>query len=320
MAHIIFVHGLSNKPPPLDLHRLWKRALAKDEGIDLVAMGIESSMMYWADVFYAQPDINAAALEEADEPLASAAQLDCISQSELLISSDMPLIEVDYVKRLAARMDVDVVQNIARLPSGDMVIEKTLVQEKILVPGFLKERVMAAFVQEAYAFIFDKSSNPRPGATYRVREELRRRFIDAVKAAREMSPKGPIIVLSHSMGTMIAYDCLKRIPDCPPVDTLMTIGSPLGIDEVQEGFLPEWTRKDGFPSDKLKGKWINVFDPFDAVARLDPRLANDYCNAGVEVVDDIEEQNWGAWRHNITHYLQGNKLRQALTVALKTST
>jgi hypothetical protein len=319
MAHIIFVHGLANKPPPLDLHRLWKRSLAKDDGIDLVTMGIESSMMYWADIFYAQPDIYAAALEEANELLASTAQLNGISQSELLISSDMPLVEADYVRRLAARMDVKI-ENVAHLPSESTAIEKTLVYEKIPLPSFLKERIMAAFVQEAYAFIFDKSSNPRLGITYRVREELRRRFVDAIKAAREISPKGPIIVLSHSMGTMIAYDCLKRVPDCPSVDALMTIGSPLGIDEVQEGLRPEWTRKDGFPSDKLNGKWINIFDPFDAVARLDPRLANDYCNADVEVVEDIEEQNWGAWRHNITHYLQGKKLRQALTMALKAST
>jgi hypothetical protein len=320
MTHIIFVHGLSNKPPPLDLHRLWKRSLAKDDGIDLVTMGIESSMMYWADVFYPQPDINAAALEEADELLASAAQRECIAQSGLMISSDMPLTELDYVKRLAARMDVEIIQNSANLSSGNTVGEKILVYEKIPLPGFLKERIMAVFVQEAYAFIFNKSSNPRPGESYLVREELRRRFVGAVNAAREISPEGPIVVLSHSMGTMIAYDCLKRVPDCPSVDALMTIGSPLGIDEVQEGLRPEWTRNDGFPSSKLNGKWTNVFDPFDAVARLDPRLANDYCNAGVEVVEDIEEQNWGAWRHNITHYLQGEKLRQALTTALETST
>lgn len=317
MAHVIFVHGLSNKPPAVELHRLWKRALAKEDGIDLATEGVKSTMVYWADMFYSEPDADAAALQESSETLETAAQTAAISQSELLISSDMPAVEEDFVRRLAGRVDVEVTKAEMAAPSNEAPVGGTVVYEMIPLPDFLKERIMASFVQEAYAFIFDKESNPRPGVTYRVREELRRRFVAAVKTARESSPNERIVVVSHSMGTMIAYDCLKRVPDCPSIDALMTIGSPLGIDEVQEGLQPEWTRSDGFPSQKLLGKWINIFDPFDAVARLDPRLANDYCQAGAPVIEDIEEENWGAWRHNITHYLQGKKLRSALTAALK---
>ena len=317
MAHVIFVHGLSNKPPALDLHRMWKRALAKDDGIDLATDGINSTMVYWADVFYAEPDTDSAALQESSEPLMTVAQTAAIAQSELLISNDMPSVEETFVRRLAERVDVEVTKAVIVAPTNETPVGGTVVYEMIPLPDFLKERIMASFVQEAYAFLFDKESNPRPGVTYHVREELRRRFVAAVKTARESSPNEPIVVVSHSMGTMIAYDCLKRVPDCPAIDVLMTIGSPLGIDEVQEGLQPEWTRSDGFPSQKLLGKWINIFDPFDAVARLDPRLANDYCQAGAAVIEDIEEENWGAWRHNITHYLQGKKLRSAMTAALK---
>jgi hypothetical protein len=77
-------------------------------------------------------------------------------------------------------------------------------------------------------------------------------------------------VVSHSMGTIIAYDCLMHEPDCPPVDGLLTIGSPLAVDEVQD-FFPNWTRDDGFPSKKLHGPWVNVFDPLDVVAGADPQ-------------------------------------------------
>jgi pimeloyl-ACP methyl ester carboxylesterase len=56
----------------------------------------------------------------------------------------------------------------------------------------------------------------------------------------------PHIVVSHSLGTVIAYDCLKRIPECPAVDGLITLGCPLGLDEIQDKLQPGWTRADGF--------------------------------------------------------------------------
>ena len=151
---------------------------------------------------------------------------------------------------------------------------------------------------------------PRPGASFRVRDELRQRFMKCLG-----SGDGPRIVVSHSMGTIIAYDCLMHEADCPPVDFLMTIGSPLGIDEVQD-FFPKWTRENGFPSEKLRGQWVNVYDPLDVVAGADPQLANDYMQNGRPVIEDLREENWGTWRHSISKYLQGKELRSRLSKAL----
>jgi hypothetical protein len=39
------------------------------------------------------------------------------------------------------------------------------------------------------------------------------------------------ILMTHSMGTMVAYDVLRNCDGCPPVDTLFTLGSPLGVKE-----------------------------------------------------------------------------------------
>ncbi len=65
MAHIVFVHGLDNKPESGYLHQLWKRKLGHDNGLDLDANGVSGSMVYWADVFYPEPDTNLAAYEHA---------------------------------------------------------------------------------------------------------------------------------------------------------------------------------------------------------------------------------------------------------------
>ena len=51
MAHIVFVHGLDNKPESGYLHQLWKRKLGHDNGPDLDPNADSASMVYWADVF-----------------------------------------------------------------------------------------------------------------------------------------------------------------------------------------------------------------------------------------------------------------------------
>src|SRR5581483_9631034 len=101
----------------------------------------------------------------------------------------------------------------------------------------LRYRIMARFVRDAHHYFFNVDFAPRPGASFRVRDELRRRFMECL---RSRQGDGPLVVVSHSMGTVIAYDCLMHEPDCPPVDGLMTIGSPLGLDEVQD-FFPRWS-------------------------------------------------------------------------------
>ena len=97
------------------------------------------------------------------------------------------------------------------------------------------------------------------------------------------------------MGTVIIYDCLKRVR-LPRVDALVTIGSPLGLDEIQDPLKPEWSRSNGFPSERVADRWLNVYDRIDVVALLDPKLANDYGVTTLGVVQDLNENNYGRWR------------------------
>ena len=146
---------------------------------------------------------------------------------------------------------------------------------------------------------------------YRVQDEIRRRFV--TQLAADAANGRPHVVVSHSMGTVIAYDCLKRVPDCPAIDGLITIGSPLGLDEVQDKLQPGWSRADGFPGDKLLGAWVNLFDRLDPVAAFDPFLANDFRAGGADRVEDVAVVNdESAWRHSAVLYLQRAELRRSL--------
>ena len=68
MPHVTFIHGIANKPPKDKLLENWESELAVG-GLDLAANGVTTSMVYWADVMYAEPESEAADFESVDEGL-----------------------------------------------------------------------------------------------------------------------------------------------------------------------------------------------------------------------------------------------------------
>lgn len=117
-----------------------------------------------------------------------------------------------------------------------------------------------------------------------IRAKLRRRLSDEI-----LSHKGKrIMLIAHSMGSIIAYDVLRLIGREAPdfeLDHFVTIGSPLGLPHVlnriyQENHLVR--------SPTVVRRWTNFADRRDPVA-LDAHLANDYSanDRGVQVVDNL---------------------------------
>jgi hypothetical protein len=312
MAHVTFIHGIANKPAADPLLKLWRRSLAQGGGLDLGTQGVTSSMVYWADVMYSEPLQEEAAQESLESVEALGAEPVDLSWEEA------GAVGGAWEAQLAAKLQSALIAAEAETaatapgeppppPPAGMTQES---YERILLPWFVKERLMKTLLRDVHHYLFNVQHSPRPGASFRVQDEIRRRFLDALGEGSKR--QGPHVVVSHSMGTVIAYDCLKRVPECPGVDGLMTIGSPLGLDEIQYKLQPGWSRDDGFPHERARGAWINVYDRFDPVAGLDPNLANDYRRGGGGVVRDVNEQNFGKWRHDISKYLGGAKLRGAL--------
>jgi hypothetical protein len=300
------IHGVSNQPEREGLRALWTSTLERD-GVRLGDRGVESAMIYWADVLYAAPEAGPAGDEDAapgDEVLAAA------REPVTFAGAALPPAERAFVDRLARTLGVTAEDLDPAMRPPDRRDARR--HERLPLPAWLRNRLMARFVCDAHLYFFNKAFTPRAGVTFRVRDELRRRFVQAL---RDAGGAAPLVVLSHSMGSIVAYDCLAHEDACPPIDALVTVGSPLGLDEVQD-FLPRWTRENGFPSARLRGPWVNVFDRLDLIAAADPAIADDYRREGRAVVEDLEEPNWGPWRHSITKYLQGPKLRARLAQLL----
>jgi hypothetical protein len=228
----------------------------------------------------------------------------------------LPPDQSDFVAEVAAKLRFSDPQ-----PAGDDVaLDSTLNDgsfERIPLPWFVKRRLMNILLRDVHHYLFNATSTPRAGASYRVQEEIRRRIVEMLTRDAAKNAGGPHIVVSHSMGTVIAYDCLMRVADCPQVDGLITIGSPLGLDEIQDKLQPEWSRINGFPRAKVRTSWANVYDALDPVAAADPRLGNDFLSRGTVAIEDIHQQNTGLWRHDITKYLAGSLLRNALARQLQ---
>ena len=173
---------------------------------------------------------------------------------------------------------------------------------------------MRAFVRDAHHYLFNVKHSPRDGIEYRVRDEIRNRFIDAL---RNVSKNGSVIVVAHSLGTVIAYDCLKNVPECPSIESLITVGSPLGMSEMQDKLGPGYSQFDGYAHEKIVSSWHNVYDPVDVVSRADPKLSNDFLEHGTERIVDIRQSNGGVWTHGMLKYAKQAGLREVIRLELK---
>jgi hypothetical protein len=323
MPHVTFIHGISNKPPAKELGEIWLRALTDAvEPLSLSDAGVTSSMVYWADLLYEEPidDVSSyeSALENTAAAVDGAGNVPPINPATPAEAEFVAGLRAKLTKRSDAELDALVAAEQAA-PKGAVAAAAAAnpaapALERIPIPWVLKRRFMDAFLRDVHHYLFDVNYAP-PGKAppVRIQQTIRKRFVDAV-CSQEVSE--PHIIVSHSMGTVIAYDCLKRVEACKNVAGLLTIGSPLGLDEVQDKLQPGWSRKDGFPA-RVTGKWINLFDHLDPVCGFDPKLANDYLGAGLPRVEDVEVKNGGWWRHSATKYLRQPRFSRALRQLLE---
>lgn len=312
MAHVTFIHGIANKPPADDLLRIWCRALA-EAGAPLEDLGVTSSLVYWADLMYAAPDSDLAAHEGLLENTPQA--IDASGGAELPVPATPE--EAAFIEALRRRLtslsdaeidaEIDAAARGGTVPSGSGAGAGEL--ERVPLPWFLKKPLMAVLLRDVHHYLFDAEFGPPGRPAVRIQQTIRARFCQALA---DPAITGPHVVVSHSMGTVIAYDCLKNLAGCPGVDGLITIGSPLGLDEVQDKLQPGWSRPDGFPHERLVGRWVNLFDRLDPVCGFDPELRNDYRRGGADLVTDHAVSNSGAWRHSATKYLRQPAFVQAL--------
>ncbi|MEV0803210.1 hypothetical protein AB0I34_36355 [Kribbella sp. NPDC050281] len=311
MAHVTFIHGIANKPPRDALLEQWRVALLDNEGVDLDEMDVTSSMVYWADLLYARPLPEAVA--QSRESLELDGRIDA-GDADMTWLLDLKPDEAAFVAAVGAQ--VGMVKVAATTGEAADVIDENSPLEAIPLPEFVKRRLMRVFLRDVHHYLYDVTFSPRPHESYPVRSTIRTRTIEVL--AEGAAKPGPHVLVTHSLGTVIAYDVLTGIAETPMIDALITLGSPLGLSEVQAKLAPAWTSYDGWPSQRLGvGSWTNIADRLDPVCGFDAAIAPDFRRCGVPQVVDVAVTNEGRWRHNIVKYFRQYAVRRALREALR---
>jgi endonuclease G, mitochondrial len=145
----------------------------------------------------------------------------------------------------------------------------------------------------------------RDVAAYLDTPEIRTRVLDQVLTT--VPDGGPVVLVCHSLGTVVGMDLLTRLPEAVEVRALVTAGSPLGMDSVHRRLLV------GGPylPDRV-ADWLNAWCSADAVAIGCP-LAAHWGHRVVEVSTDNPKDR----AHDIEEYLADGRVARAIGDALR---
>ena len=121
---------------------------------------------------------------------------------------------------------------------------------------------------------------------------------------------GPVVIVSHSLGTVLAYHVLHE-PEFADVVVphWITIGSPLGIDEIR--WLTSGVVRPA-PIPPSVARWTNIADPLDPVA-LDATLADEYGPA--DLIEEFRVSIRSRMHHSMAAYLAHDRVRALVTDA-----
>ncbi|MCH7736776.1 MAG: hypothetical protein IH872_05165 [Chloroflexi bacterium] len=279
MANVIIgIHGLSNKPEPRLLSDWWEKSIReglRNRGVENPDFDFE--MVNWSMLLYKTPQHN--------DP-------DFKHDSAYL---NQPYIEAAegalkaYTERRRDRIREWVTDRFAGLA------------ERIGGSRFaaLEERIIASKGWEV-PFYYDESKTLKDGdgQSQPARKVLVGTLTNAIKKRQD----DRLMLISHSMGTTIAYDALRdlgrEIPNFK-VAQFVTMGSPLGLTFVKSKIKTERDYDRGrmrvrTPS-VVTEKWVNYADRTDPVA-AESHLRGDYGPnpAGIQVVDDLTDNDYTA--------------------------
>ncbi len=275
---IIFVHGIGNKPRAEVLKCQWDHALFG------YGLGERSRLAYWVNK-QRNPEPLEVTCKEGDvtEGVGSSNAIRAAGLNDpvdRLLPSGISRQEAKVMKALTDRMlqGHSMEQLIGNTKSSMMHVQN--VQAKILpfepVRDWVTRRFTNLITPDVYEYFFDEKR----------RQAMRNSVLD-----RMQTGGGPFVVIGHSLGSVIAYDVL-----CSPeardykVELFLTLGSPLGIKEVQDQVQRLTRQTRGLQVPPKVDRWVNIADPFDPVA-LDKSLANDYVARGEVKVEDLLRLN-----------------------------
>jgi len=251
---IIGIHGLGNKPSKRLLKRWWKRSMKEGLKTNNYNTALPKfELVYWADVIHGKTK----RISEKDESSPRFLREKYTKGSENFISENNTTRKkiVDFVSTQMKRV----------LLNNDLTLNYSFISD-VIVRRFFKD--LEIYYKEDCT---DKNEN-----LCKVRDIIR----DRLKRVLEKHKDDQIMLVSHSMGTIIAFDVLSYQEFNIPIHTFVTAGSPLGFPVVMSKIVGEQKQRLSNETTMLtpptiSKNWYNFSDILDKVA-LNYKLANDF--------------------------------------------
>ncbi len=297
---VVYIHGAGNKPPRDDLKRSWDQDLF---GRD---MGQRTRMAHYADLLHDRPegigpdscapDTALAALTALTGEPATALGAASPSARANVAAEEAKLLAglTPRGQELALRLSIDMATRAASQPPTPDESVTGILPLPAPVRQLLLRQLLQRLIPDADSYIFTDMRNP-------IQDRLRQ-ALDAVD--------GPVVVVSHSLGTMIAYDVLSEPRFAGrAVPLLVTLGAPLGYTEIQDVI----ARPLRIPAPVQL--WANFADQLDVIT-LDTTLADDF-GGGPRIVD-TRVDNPSPNNHAACGYLRAAPVRSRVAAAVPT--
>jgi pimeloyl-ACP methyl ester carboxylesterase len=153
----------------------------------------------------------------------------------------------------------------------------------------------------------------------KAKDAVRERLVQVLRRYRRKK----ILLIAHSMGTIISYDVLSHPAKDIAIDTFITIGSPLGLPLIMKKIFEErgMEFKKGVQTptpENISKRWLNFSDLSDPVA-MNYDLADDYApnSRGVGPIDFVVDNDY-AYRkkrnhHKLYGYLRAPEVAKAIS-------
>lgn len=289
---IVYVHGIGKHAPADQLKLEWDLALF---GKDL---GVRSRMAYWSDLIHPPTGPGARTVRRPSTGSEGELDVDALLANAGLSEEDQAA--QDFALALLRGFGVA-----EAVPGARGAGKKVLP-----LPGFLRKPISRAFLE---IFIADTAAYFfRAG----MRARIRKRLVEKLDLPKDL----PVTIVAHSQGSIITYEVLSAFAqEHLALDALVTIGSPLGIREVQDFLDP-----DSLAIPAIVTRWVNFADPLDTVA-LDKGLASDFGAkppAKTEIQDEVivnsaSRRLAGFNPHSAVGYLAHPTVRRVVAEAMR---
>lgn len=273
MANVIIgIHGLGNKPPKKVLENWWKLALIEGLKANNYNSAIpDFELVYWADILYDKP-LNVAEKDE-DSPY---------------------FLKEVYVK---APKNFPVENHITRKKIIDFIGRQMnnifLNKDLSLNYAALTDAILRKYFNDLEIY-FTENCTVENASICNAKDLINKRLIQTLKKYRE----DEIMLVSHSMGSIIAFDVLNFELPHTNINSFVTMGSPLGLPVVISKIAAEQKQKqDGVnhmnTPPPVSKNWFNFSDILDKVA-FNYRLADDFSenSLGIKPIDFLVVNNY----------------------------